>query len=440
MRFLWVHAPNRMWADVAWNLGGSFAPLLIAVPAAPVLVRALGNEKFGLLAIAWALIGYVGLFDFGLGRALTKVTAERLALGRRQGSPALLANCTVCMIVIGCPIAVLLVVLAGPISHFVTQRSALAGRDLFATMCIIGATVPFVTASSALRGYLDGHRAYAGQNLVRGATGMASYLCPALAALATTDLRVVIGALAMTRILAFLGYLYLCIRSCGRDVAFPDFRRGDIRYLARLGGWMTVSNVISPAMTYLDRFIIAALLPLASVAFYAAPYDMITKACIVSSSFATVLFPTFSTLVNQNAVQTRRTYKAAIAALAFILGPPLIMTAASAGMLMRLWMGPAFAAHSSRVLAILTIGVLINSIAVVPYALIQAAGRPDLTAKLHLLELPLYLITVFYATTAYGIVGTAVSWTARMSLDCILLLLISKSFIGSRTDTTARCA
>ena len=36
-------------------------------------------ERFGLLTVVWTAIGYFGLFDFGLGRALTQQVAGRLA-------------------------------------------------------------------------------------------------------------------------------------------------------------------------------------------------------------------------------------------------------------------------------------------------------------------------------------------------------------------------
>jgi len=58
--------------------------LLAALVAIPVTLRGLGTERFGALSLAWLLIGYLSLFDLGLGRALTKLAAERLA---RSGSP-----------------------------------------------------------------------------------------------------------------------------------------------------------------------------------------------------------------------------------------------------------------------------------------------------------------------------------------------------------------
>jgi len=55
--------------------------------------------------------------------------------------------------------------------------------------------------------------------------------------------------------------------------------------------------------------------------------------------------------------------------------------------------------------------------------MVQGYGRPDIAAKFHLLELPFYLITLSLALRWYGIVGAAVAWTLRVTLDASLLFV-----------------
>ena len=63
-------------SHIGWNLAGLSLPLLIAVVTVPQLISRLGNERFGLLALAWGLIGYAGALDLGIGRALTQWVAR----------------------------------------------------------------------------------------------------------------------------------------------------------------------------------------------------------------------------------------------------------------------------------------------------------------------------------------------------------------------------
>lgn len=51
------------------KLAGAGLPMIVGVVAIPFLISKLGMERFGILTILWAIIGYFGLFDFGVGRA-----------------------------------------------------------------------------------------------------------------------------------------------------------------------------------------------------------------------------------------------------------------------------------------------------------------------------------------------------------------------------------
>ena len=56
---------------------------------------------------------------------------------------------------------------------------------------------------------------------------------------------------------------------------------------------------------------------------------------------------------------------------------------------------------------------------------IQAAGRADLTGKLHLAEFPLYMAVMFAMTLHWGLLGAAAAWTLRTTADCFALLWIA---------------
>jgi O-antigen/teichoic acid export membrane protein len=107
----------------------------------------------------------------------------------------------------------------------------------------------------------------------------------------------------------------------------------------------------------------------------------------------------------------------------------IIVTFSQEGLL--LWLGKEFADNSAAVLQWLAAGVFINCLAQVINALIQGRGRPDLTAKIHLLELIFYLPLLWWALKHYGIAGAAIVWTLRTTVDGILLVLVAQSLIPS---------
>src|SRR5712664_3110193 len=87
--------------NTVWNLVGSGAPMLVAVFCIPILILGLGKERFGVLTLAWALIGYASLLDLGLGRALTQLVAKKLGAGEEREIPSLAWTSLLLMLLLG---------------------------------------------------------------------------------------------------------------------------------------------------------------------------------------------------------------------------------------------------------------------------------------------------------------------------------------------------
>src|SRR4051812_19796013 len=75
-RGLTATTPSSITRSTIWNFIGIASPIPVALVAIPTLIAGLGQERFGLLTIAWALMGYFGVLDFGLSRATTTYIAR----------------------------------------------------------------------------------------------------------------------------------------------------------------------------------------------------------------------------------------------------------------------------------------------------------------------------------------------------------------------------
>src|SRR5205085_1624642 len=76
---------------------------------------------------------------------------------------------------------------------------------------------------------------------------------------------------------------------------------------------------------------------------------------------------------------------------------------------------------------VLLLGMWLNSLAVIPYAFLQAQGRPDLPAKFHVLEVPPYIGGLVLGLHTGGILGAAWAWTARAGADGVLLFAAART-------------
>ncbi|MEP3755596.1 MAG: hypothetical protein ABJM58_02735, partial [Alteripontixanthobacter sp.] len=94
--------------------------------------------------------------------------------------------------------------------------------------------------------------------------------------------------------------------------------------------------------------------------------------------------------------------------------------------LMRAWLGEDLGARSAPLLQILAIAGWANIFAKVPYARLQAQGRPDVVTKIMLAQLPIYLPALWFALEGFGLAGAAWVYLARNSVDTLALFLAAE--------------
>lgn len=411
--------------NTVWNLIGLGAPLLVALFAIPVLIKALGTARFGVLTLAWMVVGYFSLFDLGLGRALTKLVAEKLGAGKESEVPALVWTALVLMAGLG----IIGIAIAAGLSSWLVHRALKIPAGLQAeslkAFYLLAVSIPIIISTAGLRGVLEAYQRFDLTNSVRIPLGIFTFLGPLAVLPFSKSLFPIVAALVAVRLLAWGAHLLLCLRVVPALHRKIKVQRAMVRPLVRFGGWMTVSNIISPLMVYFDRFLIGAMISMVAVAYYATPYEVLTRLRIISGAVVGVLFPAFSTTLRHDRTRTVWLFGRGINYIFLALFPPclIIITLAYEGL--ELWLGVDFAQHSALVVQMLAVGMFVNSLAQIPFALIQGTGRPDITAKLHLVELPFYLAGVWWLTVRYGIEGTAIAWMLRVVVDMAALGVVT---------------
>jgi O-antigen/teichoic acid export membrane protein len=200
--------------------------------------------------------------------------------------------------------------------------------------------------------------------------------------------------------------------------------RADLRHALYFGGWLSVSNLIGPLMVYADRFYLASVFPPATVAYYTVPFDTAFRATSLPQMAMNALFPALAETQSRPEASTRL-LAFAIRAVVVLVLPVALVVAVFAHPLLALWLNASFAGPATPVLKLLLIGIFLNSAAHLPYTLLQAHGRSDLTAKLHLLELPVFAVLLVAGVHLFGIAGAALAWALRVMLDTALLYTVA---------------
>ena len=406
--------------NALWNVGGQLVTLGVGLAALPILLHALGAARLGVFTLALGLIGFSGLFDLGLSRALTQTVSSSLSEGRSRGQVAALVWHVIGLLA---GFGVLWLVALWWAAPFLVDRlfsldGAMARETLFGLRAL-ALSIPFALAAAGAMGTLEGLQQFRLLSLWRMPMSLLQFGLPVTVALIRPDIGWVIAALAATRVAWMLLWLTQLQRLLPREPGVSS-SRADLRHALHFGGWLSVSNLIGPLMVYADRFYLASLFPPAMVAYYTVPFDTATRVTSLPQTAVNALFPALAE-TQARPEDSSRLLALAIRAGVVLVLPAVLVVAVFAHPLLALWLNPSFAGPATPVLQLLLLGIFLNSAAHLPYALLQAHGRSDLTAKLHLLELPVFAVLLVAGVHRYGITGAALAWTLRVALDAALL-------------------
>jgi O-antigen/teichoic acid export membrane protein len=407
------------------NLLGQGLPVLAAVVAIPPLVRGLGPDRFGVLTLAWAAIGYFSLFELGLSRALTQAVAHRLGNDSREELPVITRTALVLLFTFGLVGGVVLAVAAPVLATRVLNIPAALQRETLVSFWILASALPVLLTTVGLRGLMEAHQHFGAATVLRVPMLVFTFVGPLLLLPFSNSLVPAVSILAVGRVVALAMHAWVCARMYPFLKNPVSFRREPAMALLRFGGWSTISNVVSPMMVYLDRFVIGAMLTVTAVAQYVTPYEVVVKLLIIPVSLTSVVLPAFASSFAKNPSRMSELYDKSLRAVMLATFPAVLVAVALAREGLLLWIGPVLPPESAVVAQWLAAGVFVTALAQSPLTALQSAGRPDLIAKVHVAELPFYLAGLLVLTRAFGLRGVAIAWTLRATLDAIALSWIA---------------
>ena len=401
-----------------YNLFGMGLPIVVGLFSIPALIAVLGVEKFGMLTLIWAVVGYFGVFDLGLGRAMTLVVREELSKGEAHEKLNSIIWTTLLALGSLGMLAFFLVLLYVCISG--------VGDEVRTPLLILGFAIPFVVVSNGVRGVLEAADEFVIINLVRTPLGIYTYLAPLFAAYAfESDLIAITILLGLGRGLLLVLYTSVAIKKISAFELTPHINLVHLPRLFRFGGWLTVSNVVSPLMGYIDRFFIARNLGFDMVAFYVTPYEIITRLWIIPGAVTGVLFPSLVGLrMNSGFNGIFRELWISFLCIVILVVPISGILYLYSWELLAWWINPDFANQSRGVIEVLSIGIVLNCVTHIPYTLIHSTGNSKATAIIHLIELPILLISLVPLLDNFGILGAAYAWLIRIIIDFVLMWIV----------------
>lgn len=401
-----------------YNLLGSLAPAAVALITIPLLLGQIGEARFGILALVWLVLGYFAVFDFGLSRATANRIA-RLPSADTTGARSVFWTSLWMNLGFGVLGAAVLVGSAEPLLVTFLDLSQATRKEALGATPWIAAAVPLATVAGVLAGALDGRERFDVVNGMQGIGAVAVQLAPVITAYTvSTDLDTLVAASVLGRTLSVLLLLGANLRLVAPGPpCLPD--RQHARELFGYGAWISISALIVPFFVTLDKFMVAGLLGAAAVAYYSVPDQLVRRVSTFPIAIARGLFPRISMLA---AADSRALSERAARVGICIVTPVVAGLAAAMYPFLAVWIDLDFAERARVPGVLLAAGIWLNSAAMVPSVYLQASGRPDVTAKCHLIEILPHVAVLWICVRLFGTIGAAAAMLAVTTLDMALLM------------------
>ena len=406
--------------NVLFTFLSSAGASALSLLTVPLYLQLIGTARFGVLAFVWLIVGYFGLFILGLDKAIANLLSQHRhdpATARSLFHTALLLN------LLTSAIGAALMDFVGYqiLVRTIGMDNALRGEFLDAVPWI-AASVPLATTTALLTGALEAYERFSNLAYVQFIGAVLFQAVPILVAWQVgPELTWVLPAAILSRCCTALWMLALLWQVMRLDTRIVLARRW-VRPLLSYGGAISITGIVSPILTSLDRLLIGAVLGASAISFYVVPCNLITAVQLVPGSLLRVLFPRLSVAgpAAAGAASIEATF-----GLAAVLAPLITCGILLANPFFCLWLGNDFARAAFGVPQILLAGAWINCLAWVPVTLLQAQGRPGLVARLHVIELAPFVGLVWIGVRYGGLDGAAIATSLRVCLDGLLLFILS---------------
>jgi len=417
-----------------WLLAGQVLPLIATFISTPFVIRSLGSEAYGALLVVGLVSSYVSFADFGMGLSSTKFGSEAYAEGNRKkeaviihtaGMIALLSS-----LLIALPIFFFSDIIVGDLLNIPSSLLQKASVSLKITAV---AFVVTILASVLNTPQLARMKMNLNVMINAGSKVLMILVTPfvlffgggiveaTLVALATAVVALIANILVSSRLLPELFSISISKRTANQLVKF--------------GGNVVLYSIGLTLINYLERFILAKLVSVQSVAYYSVAATFALMMSMISMAMVQTLMPAFSQLLTPEKKSQLNSLFSRTLRFSFIAAIPAMMILLTiAKPFFTLWAGNEFGRESVYPFYILLVGVFFGISSYIPNCILVASGQPRLFAKFYLFELVPYGVLAFFLVKQFGIIGAAITFSIRETVNSLVFIKLAQKKTGIAYD------
>ena len=408
--------------NTIYNLSGSLVPVVVSLVTVPLYLHKIGVDRYGVLALVWMFLGYFGIFDLGLSRAAANQIAKT---DKQEDVRAVFWTALYLNGCIGLLGGVALYFIGELVFQYVFKMPSGMRASVISVMPWLAFAVPLATISGVFTGTMEGRERFLSLNILQVMGTFLLQVVPlGVAYLYGPKLLWLIPAAIIVRAASLIPLVYFTLKIVGSwRPRLLDPRWAKV--LFGYGAWISISNLIVPFFSTLDKFMIGGIIGAAGVSYYTVPERLARQTSIFPGALTRTLFPQLSA---GEEAEARQKAERSLNVLIAVVTPVIVILMVGMHPFLDLWVGEKFATIAAPIGTVIATTIWLNGLAYVPSTFLQARGRPDLTARFHMIEIIPHIVFLWFALHWFGLMGGAMALVVVTLLDTGLL------FWGSRLE------
>ncbi len=402
-------ARNAACNALAWAI-----PVVLGLLFTPYIVRNLGHDEYGVLTIVWSVVGYFTFLDLGLGHAVTKFVAEHNARREPVLVEDVVGTSLLLTILLGLAGGSIVAVLARPLATRWLNVPPHLVQDVKLALCFSGAGLFLGMLQNVLKAIPDGHSRYDISSAVAIAFSCTCTLGSVLMLSCGASLLHIVLLNVAAPLIGIAANAYAAKRLSPQLSFRPTLRPSVLRKVVHFGLFTLLSRVAFVCMRHLDRIIIAALLGISSVTYYAIPVMLAGRISALTQRTGVVIFPAVSALQGKSQPEMIAELYTAASRLILTLSAAICLPLVFFGpQFLALWMDADFAANAGTVMVLVTVASLVDATTAPPTFVLNGIGRPRIPGVSAIIHATLFLLLIRPFALWLGISGVA--WALLIS-------------------------
>lgn len=418
---------KSIFRNVLFNFSTWFLPLGLSFFATPIIVKALGDEDYGIYALVLGFIGYS--FNFGIGRAITKYIAEYRASGESEKIKDVISATFFLNVAVGLFGVLVICVSANWLVTDIFKIQPDAQSKSVYAFYLASSTIFFSMLNQVFSAILQGIHRFDIYSKIYNINSFALLSGNILLAFYGYGLLILLIWNLVVLMLSCLVYISFSKKLLPEFGIVFNFRRETLKDVLKFSSGVVGYQILANVLLLFERGWITRKLGAESLTYYVVPMMLSLYIHSFISSLMLVIFPLASEL-KDNKERLLRLYTKATKIVCLLVVFMAMTLIVQSNYFLTLWMGKEFAEKSAVLLIIHTITFGLVAVQIVSWQMTEGLGFPNYNFKVFIICIVLSIFLMISLTNSFGNYGIAIARMIGFTVITFSVFYIEKWFFG----------